>query len=806
MTRLALPLSFMVAAAAASAQVTAYHDQTLAQHQSQISSLVSQGYRPIALTSYGSSTNPLFAAVWERRSGTTFVPFSSVDGATYQNLFNTYTPLGLTVRLLTVQGNGSSTRFTGMFEVDPTPFWAAQDLTQSQFDAQCNTALTQGYIPTSVAVYGTSAAPRFAAVWARNDGKIDWTWAHSPTPTDYQLHFTAAAAGWLRPAITTLSSWGEYLSIWHDTQISGGWGASHDMTSAGYQAQVTSQGSAGNYPIDVHASGTGSATRFAAVFAPSRSVVARQWTATGTAVVGLSAFDAYVQNLMQTTNVRGASLSVVKDGRLMLTRGYTWAEPGYPVTQPTSLFRIASMTKPLTSIAIHQAMSRSRTVGAGSKVLSFFPPIVPSDPRTNDISLLNLLTHAGGWNIDTMGFDPQFHDLVIANFWGTTLPVSRDEIYRYMSTSRPLSFAPGSQSRYSNYGFMLLGRVLESLNPGMSYTHVMQRDVFAPLGVTRARLGGSTLGQAVAGEVRYHPKVPYVARSVMTSAQPWVPGQYGSWNMSNLDSHGGWIMASSDFAAVLASFALGDQSPLLDSYWSNVMWSPDPNLSANTLRGWFRTNAAGFRVLRHHNGGLPGTSTGGALRSDGVGFVLFLNRDSGVGDAQYLDLDQIANGITQWPGNDLFPSVGIPSLRTHVTGTFTSFGIGCPGSSGTPAHAGSGTPELGQTISLRTTSGPRNGVAVLILGASRVSWNGIRLPLSLAALGAGGCDLLASADLMLTQSLNFAGVGSTDIAIPASTALVSSHVYSQTAPVDLRANTLGLVFSNGLDTRVGGWQ
>ena len=806
MQRLRILLPALVLAVAAPAQIVAYHDQTLSQHQSQITTLRAQGYRLIALTSYDSSAAPLFGAIWVHRSGPTQVPFSSVDGATYQSLFNTYSGAGFTVRLLAVHGSGSSTRFSGVFEVSSVPYWAAHDLTQTQFDDQCVSARSQGYLPTAVAVYGTSLTPRFAGVWTRNDANLAWTWTHSLTPADYQLHFNAATAGWLRPAVATLSGWGRYLAIWHDNQLSGGWSAAHDMTSTGYQTEFNTQWNAGNYPIDLHAAGSGTGTRFAAVFAPVEGVLARQWTATGTAVLGLGAFDTWVQGLMQAANVRAGALSVVKDGRLMLTRAYTWAEPGYPVTQPTSLFRIASMSKPLTSIALHEAMARSPiVVNAGRTLLSFFAPISPLDPRTSTVTLLNALTHSGGWDIDLLGFDPQFYDATIANYWGTPLPVSRDEIYRYMTVARSLNFAPGARSRYSNYGFNLLGRVLESLNPGLSYTQVVQRDVFTPLGVTRARQGGSTLAQAVAGEVRYHPQGPYIAQSVMSTSQPWVPGQYGSWNQGNMDSHGGWIMATADFAAVLASFDLGDQSPLLDSSWTNTMWSSTSGLPSSVLRGWFRTNAAQGRVLRHHNGGLPGTSTCGVLRSDGVGFVLFLNSDPGLGDTEYLQFDQIANTITQWPNHDLFPSVGIPSLHSHVTGTFTSFGTGCAGARGVPVHTGLGTPETDSTMTLHTTSGPANSLALVFVGTSRVVWNGILLPLSLAGAGAPGCTMLAAPHLIITQTINFAGVGNTDVALPNDPALVGSHVYTQIAPIDLAANTLGLSFSNGLDTRIGGW-
>jgi len=75
----------------------------------------------------------------------------------------------------------------------------------------------------------------------------------------------------------------------------------------------------------------------------------------------------------------------------------------------------------------------------------------------------------------------------------------------------------------------------------------------------------------------------------------------------------------------------------------------------------------------------------------------------------------------------------------------------------------------------------------------------------MAGFGAPGCSILAGPDSTQTQSLSVVGSGTTSIAIPASPALVGMHVYSQSAPFEPGANALGLVFSNGIDTLVGGW-
>jgi CubicO group peptidase (beta-lactamase class C family) len=354
---------------------------------------------------------------------------------------------------------------------------------------------------------------------------------------------------------------------------------------------------------------------------------------------------------------------------------------------------------------------------------------------------------------------------------------------------------------------MMLGKVLERINPGMTYEQIVMRDVFTPLGVTRARIGGSLQAQAGPGEVRYHPVNPYIAGSVLSQAQPIVPGQYGSWNQGNLDAEGGWVLAAPDYAKVLGSFSLGDANPLLDTNWTNHMWS---TVNANypyLLRGWFKTDVlsnGNWKILRHHNGELPGTATFCCVRSDNVGFCLFINRDHWLGDnPNGIDLSGIADQVVQWPNHDLFPTVGLPAFRAHVGGTFTAYGSGCQGSAGVPGHAGFGTPEVGQGFSLRVANVPSATLAFACVGFSRTSWFGNPLPLPVG--GAPGCDLLSSSDFVLSTLTN-AGAGAIPVNVPANQAYLGLHLYSQYAVLDASANSLGVSFSNGLDTHLGGWQ
>ena len=791
------------------AQVVAYHDQTSAQHQNQVNTLGGTGYRMITLSIYDDPLNPRYAAVWVHRSGPAWVAFHGADAATFQALRSAWSSQSYIPKILAATGSGSSIRFAGVFEYDPVFGYSSYNLSQAGFDLQCKNARDNGYRLITATVYGTALSPLFAGAWRNNTENYSWAYTHSADANVYQTDFNAFTAGWTRPVHVTLSSYGRYLSIWHDNQLQNSWVAAHDMTSAGYQSMVTTQSSAGRYPICVQAGGLGGATRFAAIFASSETVTGRNWTVTGTAVPELSGFDAYVQQLMQGDDIRGASLAVIKDGRLMLARGYTWAEPGYPVTQPTSLFRIASASKALTSIGIHHLMAAPFSpVNDNRTMLSFFPAIAPLDPLTNNVTLLHLLTHRGGWDISALGFDPAFYDWNINNFYGGTLPITKDDIYQYMTTQKPLQFVPGAYpGAYSNYGFMMLGKVLERSNPGMTYEQIIKRDVFTPLGVTRARIGGSLLAQAAAGEVRYHPVGPYIASSVLTPAQPIVPGQYGGWNQGNLDAEGGWIMAAPDYAKVLAAFSLGDGNPVLNTAWTNHMWSTVSASYPNLLRGWYKTDVLSngtWKVLHHHNGELPGTATFCCVRSDNVGFCLFINRDHWLGDNPHgIDLSGIADQVVQWPNNDLFPSVGIPSLYTHVGGTFTAYGSGCAGSAGVPSHTGLGTSEVGYSFSLRVANVPSSTFGIACVGSSKTNWMGIPLPAAVA--GAPGCSLRAAPDITIATLTN-AGVGVVPVDVPMNQSLIGLRLYSQYAVLDASANSLGLSFSNGLDTLIGGWQ
>ena len=76
---------------------------------------------------------------------------------------------------------------------------------------------------------------------------------------------------------------------------------------------------------------------------------------------------------MQRHQVRAGALAIGRAGRLVFARGYTFAEPGYPVTEPHSLFRVASCSKVLTATAVHRELARGRGLDLASRLTDELP-------------------------------------------------------------------------------------------------------------------------------------------------------------------------------------------------------------------------------------------------------------------------------------------------------------------------------------------------------------------------------------------------------------------------------------------------
>lgn len=190
----------------------------------------------------------------------------------------------------------------------------------------------------------------------------------------------------------------------------------------------------------------------------------RKWSVTGQRLPELDGVDTAVQDTMRAAKIRAGVLAVACKGKTLFERGYTWAEPNYPITQPNSPFRLASVTKAFTA-ALTFEMVKSGTINLDTRAFPYleltpFARTGPADPRLKDITIKQLIDHRSGLARDVYYKDrccgPSLRD--IAHAFGLHRVVTTEEKVRFM-LSDSLKFTPGTQEQYSNLGYDVLGLV-----------------------------------------------------------------------------------------------------------------------------------------------------------------------------------------------------------------------------------------------------------------------------------------------------------------------------------------------------------
>lgn len=144
-------------------------------------------------------------------------------------------------------------------------------------------------------------------------------------------------------------------------------------------------------------------------------------------------------------------------------------------------------------------------------------------------------------------------------------------------------------------------------------------------------------------------------------------------------------------------------------------------------------------------------------------------------------------------------------ICSATPGAYRTYGRGCLGSNGSfPALSNNGLPVTGVPFDVVLSQARGNAAVTLLVGTSDTQWNGLTLPFDMTIVGAVGCNLLASGQLLLGTTTNGSGGATISIRFPDNSALIGLLFYNQFIIADQPANNLGLVFSNGGAGTVGG--
>ena len=403
---------------------------------------------------------------------------------------------------------------------------------------------------------------------------------------------------------------------------------------------------------------------FASLFnmAPLTPAQEKKTPVTGLASTDLASFDEMMLKFMADNQVPGASLAVAKDGKVVYARGFGHADQQLGLSVESDMrFRIASISKPITAAMILRLIELG-LLNMDDNPFAVLKIALPADadPRLKKITIRQLLQHTAGWD-RAKSFDPMFRPILIAKDQKVQPPAKPMDIIHYMTTQK-LDFEPGERYAYSNFGYCILGRVIEKVS-GQSYESAVQKHVFDPLGVKQTLLG-HTLTTAKK-EVHYFDEKNRTAKAVLGPdlGKP-VPLPYGAWYLEAMDSHGGWISTAPDLVRFASAFDRPEKCKILEAASIKTMFACPQGLAGHTADGkekevfygcgWQVRTVGNGRINTWHNGALDGTATILVRRADGLTWaVLFNTRANAKGT--YLGglidplVHQAANKVKHWP-------------------------------------------------------------------------------------------------------------------------------------------------------------
>lgn len=373
----------------------------------------------------------------------------------------------------------------------------------------------------------------------------------------------------------------------------------------------------------------------------------------GRAGPGLEAFDPAMRAIIDRHGLAGAALAIAKEGRLVFAKGYGWANIATGETvQPDTLFGLASLSKSFTAVAVLKLVEQGklRLEDRVFDLIKMEPPAgARVDPRLRSITVRQCLNHSGGWdrNVrgDPIGWEPQ-----ICRALRLRPPLTARQFLSFAVTI-PLDFAPGTQQRYSNVGYIILGEIIASVS-GQAYGRFVAENVLQPMGITRAALH-RTDGKYIAGEAIRH----------LTGSLIPLPPML----LPMVDATGGWSASVVDMARFLTNLDGSRGTPVLNEktrHWMVELppapLKPSPNGTFMGL-GWDSVHVQGKAFMVFKDGGYQGMRTFMKRLPNGVSWCLLYNAsmdfdpvDAQIATGAIQEVRRVVEGMDKYPNIDLF--------------------------------------------------------------------------------------------------------------------------------------------------------
>jgi len=379
-------------------------------------------------------------------------------------------------------------------------------------------------------------------------------------------------------------------------------------------------------------------------------------------------YSAYIEQnvnyFMRKWELKGTSLAIVKDDRLVYAHGFGISNENQDPVVPGNIFRVASVSKLITAVGIMTLVDEHK-LSLEDKV--FGPDGILNDSVFNNvkdknlykITVRNILSHTGGWS--SRYGDQAFNPLDIAKIAGDKPPATMKSYYKYIA-SRRLTYPPGTRYSYSNMGYMFLADVVQKIT-GKNFENYIRRSILIPNGINDMHIGHSYKEEKFDNEVNYFEQSNSMPVLEFNGSGRYVKRSYGGDPVELLGSAGGWVCSAVELARLVCLIDGQDGiEDILSPDAIKEMTNTDKSCTMGPL-GWKTV----FGNDWYRTGSMAGTFAMIKKQNDGLTWVFLSNTSSWKGSHLSSYVNRLMSRIqyktkSSWTYKDLFKYYPINSL------------------------------------------------------------------------------------------------------------------------------------------------
>ena len=605
------------------AQVASHHLLTPQQYQKKYDDYKKKGYRLTHVDGFNVGHKIYYAASWAKSKGPQIAARHGMTASQYQAKYDEFKKKGYRLALIDGVKNGTKASYTAIWKKQAgLPMKTHHGMTDEVYGKKYVEYKKKGFRLIWIEGFSVNQKPYFNAIWEKKSGPNLATF-HKMTSNEYQAKVNDYSRKGYQLRLVNAYNVGHtdyYAAIWEKKPARRGLSARHRLGKLGYQNEFENHKYSGYRLKHVSGYSIKGKAKFAAIW-----VTTNAWSKNDRVTI-----DKKMRAFMQKHNIPGASIALIKNEKLMFAKGYGVLDKstGTPVG-PNSLFRIASVSKPITATAImklrdkHPNLLDEKVFGRGNILGSKYHTL-PLHQKEKAITVQHLLEHsAGGKQWDNKNDDGHKDPMMQRPL------LNQKDLIKWVLNTRNPEKMPDKKYAYSNFGYCVLGKVIEEKWGKGTYAQYVKKHILKPAGITNMQLARNKKKDKLYNEATYHHSEAYVR------------------NIRRMAAHGGWVASAIDLAKFLVRVdGRSGKKDVVSKYGYLKMISPT-KVNNNYGKGWGRSNKSSW-----HSGYLWGTGAMIYNRPNGHSWVILYNasweRDT---DAMMKD---ITNSIKTWPTHDLF--------------------------------------------------------------------------------------------------------------------------------------------------------